>query len=117
MHHLLLLLPLLALVLFFILPWPLALLIYLPILGVSLWAYWKAWQALQRPPEAGEESMIGHQAVVLNVKPNNIEVHIGGERWLAHSSQPVRIGQKVIVEAVDGLTLLVRPLPTVDNQP
>ena len=112
MHHLLLLLPLLALILFFVLPWPIALLLYLPILGASLWAYSKAWQALQQPPETGEENMIGHQATVLAVQPHSIEVHIDGERWLARTDQPVQPGQKVIVEDVEGLTLLVRPLPT-----
>ena len=112
MHHLLLLLPLLALILFFVLPWPIALLLYLPILGASLWAYSKAWQALQRPPETGEEGMIGHQATVLDVQPNSIEVRIDGERWLARTDQLVQPGQKVIVEDVEGLTLLVRPLPT-----
>ena len=111
MHHLLLLLPLLALVLFFILPWPIALLLYLPILGASLWAYGKAWRALQQPPVTGEESMIGQQAVVLIAQPNSLEVRIDGERWLARTDQSVHPGQKVIVEDIEGLTLLVRPFP------
>ena len=84
--------------------------LYLPILAGSLWAYWKVWQALQQPPVTGEESIIGHQAVVLNVQADGVEVRIDGERWLARPSQPVQPGQKVVVEDVEGLTLLVRPL-------
>ncbi len=63
MHHVLLFLPLLALGLFFILPWQAALPLYGLIRIVSLIGYWKALQAQRQPPVMGGsftiESVVG----------------------------------------------------------
>jgi membrane protein implicated in regulation of membrane protease activity len=75
MHHLSFLLPLLALLLFLLLPWQLALLVYVPILVVSVVGFWKGLQALRKPPVTGEDAMIGEQAVVMTTKNGNSEVH------------------------------------------
>jgi membrane protein implicated in regulation of membrane protease activity len=115
MHHLLLLLPLLALVLFWFLPWQLALLLYLPILVVSVIGFWKGLQALRRPPVSGENTMIGERAVVMDAVDGRIEVHYEGEIWRAVSSRPLHKGQQVIIEGVDGLTLKVAPVPRSKN--
>jgi membrane protein implicated in regulation of membrane protease activity len=111
MHHSLLLLPLLALLLFLILPWPLALLVYLPISAVAVVGFWKARQALHRPPSTGAEAMIGKQAVVLHTYSGRLEVQCEGEIWRAVAPHPLHKGQKVVVEAVEGLTLKVAPVP------
>jgi membrane protein implicated in regulation of membrane protease activity len=110
MHHILLFIPLLALVLFIFLPWPLALLLYLPIAIGSSIAFWKAMQALREPSVTGKGAMIGDQAVVVDVMRDELEVHYQGENWRAVASQPTHRGQKVIIKGVDGLTLLVAPL-------
>jgi len=57
MHHAFLFVPLTALILFLLLPWPYALALYIPIAGVSLLGYWKALQAQRRPPIVGEGAM------------------------------------------------------------
>jgi membrane protein implicated in regulation of membrane protease activity len=115
MHHILLLIPLLALVLFIFVPWPLSLLLYLPVAIVSSIAFWKAMQALREPSVAGKSAMIGEQAVVVDVMRDELEVHYQGENWRAVASQPTHRGQKVIIEDVDGLTLLVAPLAVPQN--
>jgi membrane protein implicated in regulation of membrane protease activity len=114
-HHWLILVPLLALILFILLPWQLALSAYLPILAVVGYGYWKIRQAQHRPPVMGEESMVGGRAVVVSARRGEIEVHFRGETWHAISSQPVRRGQEVIIEGVEGLTLHIVPAEEPDD--
>jgi membrane protein implicated in regulation of membrane protease activity len=85
MHHLLLFLPILALGLFIILPWPLALALYLVILIGSIVAYWKALQALRQPQVMGRSTMIGDLAVVVRAEKDEVQVEYKGEIWSAVS--------------------------------
>ncbi len=111
MHHLLLLLPLLALALFAYLPLEAALPLYLLILAGSLAAYWKALQAQRRPPMMGKGAMIGDRAVVVHVvREYEAEVEYRGEIWTALSSQPLKEGEEVAIEEVEGLRLRVSPV-------
>jgi len=110
MHHAFLFVPLIALILFLLLPWPYALALYVPIAGVSLLGYWKALQAQRRPPAVGKRAMIGEQAEVISSKSEETEVRYRGETWRAVSSQALQRGQEVIIEDVEGLTLRVAPL-------
>ena len=109
MHHLLLLLPLAALVLFAYLPFRTALPLYLLILAGSLAAYWKALQAQRRVPATGRRAMIGDRAVVVRVGETEAEVEYHGEIWNAFSSGPLKQGDSVVIEAVEGLRLKVSP--------
>ncbi len=111
MHHLLLFLPLLALILFYLLPWPVALPFYALILVGSIIGYWKALQAQRQPPVMGRKAMIGDRALVVKAEKGELEVEYKGEIWNAVSPQPLQPGQEVIVEKVEGLTLRVSPLP------
>ena len=111
MHHVLLFLPLLALILFFFFPWQVALPFYALILIGSIIGYWKALQAQRRPPIMGRKVMIGDQADVISVEKGEMEVEYKGEIWGAVSSQLLQPGQRVIIEKVEGLTLQVAPLP------
>ena len=110
MHHAFLFVPLIALILFLLLPWPYALALYIPIAGVSLLGYWKALQAQRRPPAVGEQAMIGGRAEVVSSKKGELEVHYRGETWRAVSLQALERGQEVVIEGVEGLTLRVAPL-------
>jgi membrane protein implicated in regulation of membrane protease activity len=111
MHHILMLMPLLALVLFLFLPWPYALVGYILIVSVSLFGYWKVLQALRRPPVTGEKAMIGGRAKVIRSKQGEVEVSFQGETWQAVSEYALRKGQEVVVEDLEGLTLRVAPSP------
>ncbi len=111
MHNVLLFLPLLALGLFFVFPWKAALPLYGLILIASMIGYWKAFQAQRLPPVMGKRVMVGDHAVVVRAERDEVEVDYRGEIWRAASLQPLDPGQQVIIEKVDGLTLLVAPLP------
>lgn len=116
MHHLLLVLPLIGLVLFIFLLWQVVLPFYLIILIGSLALYWKIIQAQRRRPVIGKRAMIRGQAVVVNVKEDEVEVDYQGEIWRAVSPQPLHPGQQVIIESIKGLILRVTPLTPRNNE-
>ena len=109
--------PLIALLLFLLLPWPYALALYVPIASVSLLGYWKTLQAQRQPPLVGIRAMIGGRAEVVSSKKGELEVHYRGETWRAVSSQALQHGQAVVIEDVDGLTLRVAPLSQPADNP
>jgi membrane-bound serine protease (ClpP class) len=62
----------------------------------------------------GTEEMIGSSAEARSSIDPEGRVWLGGTIWsarLAAGSEPIRLGDRVTVEAVDGLTLVVRPEP------
>ena len=62
----------------------------------------------------GTEEMIGSTAEARTSIDPEGRVWLGGTLWsarLAEGASPIRQGDKVRVEAVDGLTLMVRPEP------
>jgi membrane-bound serine protease (ClpP class) len=62
----------------------------------------------------GTEEMVGAAAEARSSIDPEGRVWLGGTLWsarLAEGASPVRLGDKVRVEAVDGLTLVVRPEP------
>jgi membrane protein implicated in regulation of membrane protease activity len=59
----------------------------------------------RRRAQVGAEALIGRTARVVVAEP--LQVAVKGERWRAHASQPVAVGDKVKVNAVAGLTLVV----------
>lgn len=66
------------------------------------------------PPQVGPEEMLGGSAEARTDLDPTGQVFIEGSLWAARlvtGAEPVRAGDKVIVEAVDGLTLVVRPQP------
>jgi membrane-bound serine protease (ClpP class) len=102
---------LLGLILFYLLPWPIALALYIPIVAAYLYLYWRAFRVLRRPSVIGVKAMIGERAKVIELRGDHFEVRYRGEDWRAVSSTPLQPGQLVIIEAVEGLTLQVKPLP------
>jgi len=62
----------------------------------------------------GTEEMVGSTAEARSSIDPEGRVWLGGTIWsarLAAGSEPIRMGDRVRVEAVDGLTLVVRPEP------
>jgi membrane-bound serine protease (ClpP class) len=112
MHHLSLLLLLLALALFILLPWWVALPTSVPIVAFIVFVYWKTRQAWRQRPVAGEEAMIGDRAIAGDTARGQLKVHYRGELWWAVSSEPLHRGQPVVIEGVQGLTLRVAPVPS-----
>lgn len=104
--HFLLLLPVLGLGLFFIFPWPIALALYLPILGGSLWVYAKMWEAMRQPVTTGPDAVIGAEGVALGPDIARVQA----EMWRVRSPVPLRPWMHVKVIAREGLTLIVEPM-------
>jgi membrane-bound serine protease (ClpP class) len=72
--------------------------------------------AAHRDPRVrtGTEEMVGSTGEARTAIDPDGRVFLGGAIWsarLAAGSEPVRLGDRVRVEAVDGLTLVVRPEP------
>ena len=116
MHHILLLLPVLAVLLFFILPVGWALPLFLATLALSLIAYWKALRAQRQRVHSGIEDMVGERAVVEADSPQLL-VDYQGEIWSAKADYPVFTGESVIITGVKGLTLQVIPESRVPERP
>jgi len=73
---------------------------------------WIAVRARQRPVVSGREELVGAEGVAQEGFTGSGHVYIHSERWNAVSEAPVRANQAVVVTAIDGLTLKVRPVPT-----
>jgi len=71
------------------------------------------------PKRAGTEEMIGGEAEARSAIDPTGKAFMRGTLWsarLAEGVEPVRFGDRVKVEAVDGLTLVVRPVATPAEQ-
>jgi membrane-bound serine protease (ClpP class) len=71
---------------------------------------WLAARARKRPVVTGADELVGHVAIVIDDFHDHGHVRIRGEIWQAESVVPVRRGQSVRVEALDGLVLKVTPI-------
>ncbi|MFQ5674545.1 MAG: NfeD family protein [bacterium] len=67
-----------------------------------------AFRIMRRQPTTGQEGMIGQVGVVLKKEPNTYLVRVRGEIWKSESAAQLRIGEKVVVENIDGLNLTIR---------
>jgi membrane-bound serine protease (ClpP class) len=68
----------------------------------------------EQPVRGGHEELIGSRAEVRTPLDPEGQVWTGGALWrarLADNGGPLRPGDRVTVEAVEGLTLMVRPEP------
>jgi membrane-bound serine protease (ClpP class) len=72
------------------------------------------------PKRAGTEEMVGGEAEARSAIDPTGKVFMRGTLWsarLADGVSPVRFGDRVTVEAVDGLTLVVGPVAAPAQQP
>ena len=72
-----------------------------------------------QPVRTGTEEMIGASGEARSTIDPEGKVWLQGTVWgarLANSAAPVRLGDRVTVEAVDGLTLVVRAEPAAAEQ-
>lgn len=77
-------------------------------LGLGTIVYFLA-KMRRRPVVSGREAMIGLRAMALEDFAEQGYVRAAGERWHARSTSPVNKGDTVIIEAMEDLTLRVRP--------
>ncbi|MCG8369545.1 MAG: nodulation protein NfeD [Proteobacteria bacterium] len=65
----------------------------------------------RRGAVSGRESIVGSVATVLEDFTDDGRVWIEGEAWQARSAVPVSKDQRVVVRTMDGLVLVVEPVP------
>ncbi len=112
--HLILLAPVLALPLFWLLPLSLALPIYGVVLGLTALIAWPVVVAMRSPSVAGQEGMVGAKGEALTeLSPHGL-IRCHGEVWSATANEPIAGGERVRVVTVDRLHLqVVRYAPKV----
>ena len=74
--------------------------------GLWAWAISKAIAVRRRPVLVGPSDIVGMQGVVRD--GGLVQVH--GELWQAKAAEPLRAGQRVEVDELEGLTLRVHPV-------
>jgi len=64
----------------------------------------------RKPRVSGTEALVGHEAEsIADFADGQGRVHVEGEDWSARGPDSIRSGDRVEIEAVDGLVLQVRP--------
>ncbi len=109
MCHILFVLPLIGLVLFWLLPLGQAVFFYSLILFASASLYWLMWRDMRKPATTGVEGMIGAKAEVIQNSNGAAKVFFRGEIWDAISSKDLSVGQRVEIAGVERIRVLVRP--------
>lgn len=106
--HLPLALPLLGLMLFFLLPLPVAAPLYGVVVIASVLVYRLLLRALRLPVKTGTEGMAGGLAYVVEPLAPEGVVRYGGELWHAAGDERLEKGARVRIERVEGMTVIVR---------
>jgi len=105
--HLILLLPFLALPVFWLLPLVAAVSVYAGVVVLSVLVYYYSIKAMRLPVSTGMEAMLHSVGEVVAVTPQTLQVRVHSEIWDARSDQPLVEGDRVEVTAIKGLHLQV----------
>ncbi len=112
MCHLILFLPVLAIPVFWIFPFNLALGIYSFILGISLLIYFKIFQAMRQRVRTGPEGMLGQIGIVIQDIDPVGKIKYTTEIWDAVTDGKRFVkGDKVKISRFLGMKLLVEEAP------
>jgi membrane protein implicated in regulation of membrane protease activity len=108
MCHLVLLLPILALPLFWLAPLAIAAPAYVVILIFSGWIYWLAVSAMPRPVQTGAQALAHTTGEVIARKEGVLQVRVHSEIWNAESADDLQPGDRIEVIGVEAMRLKVR---------
>jgi len=109
MCHLLLLLPILALPVFWLFPLSDAGPLYAVVVAVSVFVYLFVWTAWRTPLANGTQNLIGETGRVVRVGSRNVTLQLGGELWTADvEGVPLSVGERAKVVAINGVRLTAR---------
>lgn len=117
MCHLIFLLPVFGLPVFWIFPFSIALPLYLFIVGISMVLYWKIYRAMASRILTGPEAMISKTGMVIqNIDPEG-KIKYDSEIWNAVSAgKKFREGEKVVINGFSyGLRVIVAEAPVESN--
>jgi len=87
--------------------WPMIGGIAVASLALSLLVARLAYLSRRRKVVSGREEMIGATAEVLDWNGTAGHVFTHGERWQAACDRPLAVGQEVVIQGIDGLTLRI----------
>lgn len=107
MCHVLWMMPILGLPLFWVFDFPLALSLYLGVLGLSGVVMLLTVQSIKQRPASGIEGMMGDVAEVVETIGRRGRVRHHSELWFATAREPIAAGEKVRIVGNKGLCLLV----------
>lgn len=109
--HVVLLLPLAGLALFFVLPWPVALGVEIFLAAIAVGIAVPGIRALRQPIATGPEALVGRIGEAASDVEREGLVRYGGELWTA-TANGVRIsrGTRVRICGVEGVKLLIAPI-------
>ena len=111
MCHLILLMPVFGLSLFWLLPLNSALPSYTAIVLISAFLYWMIMRAMRQPLRDGFQSLVGTTAeVVSKLSPGNSAQYLvrsQGELWSAYSKDTFQSGESVNIMAVKGIGVVI----------
>ena len=113
MCHLILLMPVLGLTLFWFLPIGYALPSYIAIVLLSAFLFWLITRAMRRPIQDGFQSLIGTDAEVVSRSEAEhstkylIRAQGEGELWSAYSEDTLKPGDLVNIVALKGIGVVV----------
>lgn len=112
MCHLILLLPIIALPMLWLLPLGIGVPLYSLVLILAFSVYVMVFRVMRRPVAAGPEVLMHAIGEVRSVDRDRVHVSVLSEQWAAACSEGVLVvGDIVEVIGRDGLTLQVRPMP------
>ncbi len=121
MCHLILLMPLLGLPLFWLMPLGYALPTNVAIWLTSGFLYWLITRAMKRPLQDGFQSLIGTEAKVVSRLASDHSaqylVRAQGELWSAYSTDTLQPGEQVNIVAVRGIGIVVEPVDRGHDEP
>jgi membrane-bound serine protease (ClpP class) len=92
------------------LSWKVILMTVLVAAGFFVLIVRKAVTAQRRPQTTGREGLIGEEGTALSSIDPEGKVFIHGEYWDAHSDAAIAAGDRVMIEAVEGMQLKVRKI-------
>jgi len=108
MCHLVLLLPILALPLFWLAPLAIAAPAYALVVVLSGWIYWLAVSAMRRPVQTGAEALAHNTGEVIAREDGVLQVRVHSEIWNAESTDDLQPGDRIEVIGVEAMRLKVR---------
>lgn len=113
MCHLLWMLPILGLPLFWIFDFYTALLIYLGVLTLTGVTLYLTIQSIRQAPQSGIEGMQGEIVEVIEASGAHGRVRYHNTLWYAAAREPIAVGEKVRIIGNKGLCLIVEKEETV----
>jgi membrane-bound serine protease (ClpP class) len=109
---------LISIVLAFFVPYPWNILVVIGGASIEvLEVIWGRRLAKRWRPQTGAEAMIGERAEVVTACRPTGQVRINGELWEATCVAGADAGEETVVQAIEGLTLIVEPAPAAEVHP